>query len=96
MEQLNIMATYLDGMEGGKHNSDSTETKTYKTYNVKIQFEEIEAKDPLDAAKTICRWLLRDNGANDMVYDVVDEQTKEEFTVDLSEDDENAVLPNKK
>jgi hypothetical protein len=29
-----------------------------------------------------------------MVYDVMDEETGEKFTVDLSEDDEDAVLPN--
>ena len=88
------MATYLDGMDGGKHNSDETEVSIEpKTFDVSVRFTDIQAKNPLEAAKTIAKWLLED--ANQVVYDVVNEQSKETFTVDLSCDDEDAVLPNK-
>jgi hypothetical protein len=88
------MATYLDGMDGGKHNSDNTEVSIEpKTFDVSIRFTDIQADNPLEAAKKIAEWLLEDR--NCVVYDVIDEQTKEAYTVDLSCDDEDAVLPNK-
>jgi len=35
------MATYLDGMEGGKHNSDNTETSiSPKTFKVSLTFDD--------------------------------------------------------
>lgn len=89
------MANYLDGMEGGKHNSDDTETNIpIKTYTVSVTFTDMVAKNPLDAAKKACKWLLENEDAKNMIYDVEDEETKEKFTVDLSEEDEDAVLPN--
>lgn len=86
------MATYLDGMEGGKHNSDNTETKPVKTFTVSVTFTDMAAKNPLAAAKKARKWLLEDGDT--MIYDVTDEDTNQKFTVDLSEEDENAVLPN--
>lgn len=61
-------------------------------YKVVLQFECIEAENPLGAAKEILKWI--ESGAHRMTYDVIDEETDEAFTVDLSEDDEDAVLPN--
>ena len=43
-------------------------------------------------AKTIAKWC---KDANTFTYDVVDEETGEAFSVDLLENDEDAVLPNK-
>ena len=89
------MATYMDGMEGGKHNSDNAEAKSnFKTFTVSITFTDLPAKDPLGAAKKACKLLLQNNDAENLVYDVEDEETGEKFTVDLSADDEDAVLPN--
>lgn len=86
------MATYIDGME--KHNSDNIEATTIiKTFEVSITFTDMVANNPLDAAKKACRWLLENNDAKNMTYRVIDENSGEGFTVDLSEDDENAVLP---
>lgn len=65
-----------------------------KSYTVSVSFQGLDAENPLEAAKLACKWLLEDNDAENMIYDVVDEETNEVFTVDLSEDDENAVLPN--
>lgn len=86
------MATILDGMNGGKHNSDNTEhVDNMQTYSVSLTFTDIQADNPLEAAKTILKWLV---DAETMIYDVEDELTGNKFTVDLSEDDDNAVLPN--
>ena len=86
------MSNYLDGMNGGKHNSDNTEhVDNTQTYSVSLTFTDIDAKNPLEATKKILNWLSE---ADAMVYDVTNELTLEKFTVDLSEDDDNAVLPN--
>lgn len=86
------MANYMDGMDGGKHNSDNTEhVDNQPTYKVTLTFEGVDAKNPLAAAKKIVEWL---EDANTMTYDVEDELTGNKFTVDLAEDDEDAVLPN--
>lgn len=88
------MATYLDGMDGGKHNSDDIEVKTsIKTFSVSLNFTDVIAKSPLEAAKIVCGWLLEENDAENMIYDVTDEGTNESFSVDLSEEDVDAVLP---
>lgn len=86
------MANYLDGMNGGKHNSDNIEVSTKKSYSVSLTFTDILAENPLEATKKILKWIEGD--ANTMIYDVIDEETNDKFTVDLSEDDEYAVLPN--
>lgn len=91
------MANYLDGIEGGKHNSDNIEVSSNpKSFTVSVTFECVDAKNPLEAAKIVAKWLVEDNDGNafNMVYDVNDEETREKFTVDLSEEDEDAVLPN--
>jgi len=87
------MANYLDGMEGGKHNSDNTEVSiSPKSFKVSLTFEGITGKNPLEVAKTIAKWC---EDANTFTYDVVNEETGEKFTVDLSEEDADAVLSNK-
>ena len=64
-----------------------------KTFEVTLRFQVMEATDPLDAAKKALGWILdQDGGAEDMCYEVKDEETGQEFSVDLSEDDEDAVL----
>jgi hypothetical protein len=62
-----------------------------QTYSVSLTFTDIDAKNPLEATKKILKWLSE---ADAMVYDVTNELTQEKFTVDLSEDDADAVLPN--
>jgi hypothetical protein len=86
------MAKKMYGIKGGK---DNTEARVpIKTFTVSVTFTDMVAKNPLDAAKTACKWLLKDGDAANMIYDVIDEDTENKFTVDLSEDDEDAVLPN--
>ena len=63
-----------------------------KTFTIKLEFTDVIAENPLEAAKIILSWIK--DGAEDMTYDVKDETTEESFTVDLSEEDEDAVLLN--
>jgi hypothetical protein len=87
------MSTYLDGMNGGKHNSDNVEHIDNKpTFEIVLRFTDIDADNPLDAAKKILEWIKDD--ASSMIYEVNNEITNEKWTVDLSEDDDDAVLPN--
>ncbi len=87
------MANYMDGMDGGKHNSDNIEhVDNQPTFTVSLSFQGIDAINPLEAAYTIQQWLEED--AKTMTYDVTNELTGEKFTVDMAEDEENAVLPN--
>jgi len=65
---------------------------TKKSYSVSLTFTDILAENPLEATKKILKWIEED--ANTMIYDVIDEETNDKFTVDLSENDEDAVLPN--
>jgi len=62
------------------------------SYTIVLRFEVVEATNPLDATKQVREWIK--DGADIMIYEVEDEQTQEKFTVDLAEDDEDAVLPN--
>jgi hypothetical protein len=87
------MSNYLDGIDGGKHNSNNVETSiTPKTFEVSLTFTDISAKNPLEATKKILEWIKDD--AEYMIYDVKDEINGSKYTVDLSEKDEDAVLPN--
>ena len=63
-----------------------------KTFHVSVVFDSVSAENELKAAKIVAGWLKND--ATDFIYDVTDEETENKFTVDLSEDDEDAVLPN--
>lgn len=85
------MATILDA---DKHSNEETETTAEaKTFEVVLRFTDILASNPLEAAKTALKWI--EDGASDMIYEVNEETgLKRKYTVDLSEDDENAVLPN--
>lgn len=63
-----------------------------KSYTIRLEFTDVPSDDPLSVAKTIAKLITTD--AFELVYDVIDEETNEKFTVDLSVDDEDAVLPN--
>ena len=65
-----------------------------KQYSITLGgFTAQEGENPLEATKRFVKFLQETN-LNELVYDVEDEVTGEKFTVDLSEDDEDAVLPN--
>jgi GTP cyclohydrolase III len=65
-----------------------------QTYTVSVTFNCMSAKNPLDAAKKASQWLIENEDASKMVYEVMDEKTRFNYTVDLSEFEEDAVLPN--
>lgn len=87
------MAIYGDD----KHNVNEEHIDSTPTFTVKLEFTDIEAKNPLEAVKKILSWIENEDGtggADTFAYDVINEETLEEFTVDMSEED--AVLPNSK
>jgi len=86
------MAIYDPNSNQHSDGSDSEVSVPAKTFTVSITFTDMTAFNPLDAAKKACKWLLEDEDARSMIYDVTDEVTKQKFTVDLGEDDEDAVL----
>ena len=63
-----------------------------KTYTISITFTDQQAKNPIEAVENFIEYLKED--ANMYIYDVEDEESGERFSVDMSEDDENKVLPN--
>lgn len=60
-------------------------------YTIKLEFNGVESSTPLEAVKKVLEWI--EEGANVMTYNVEDENSTEKFTVDLGEEDEDAVLP---
>lgn len=51
------------------------------TFKVIIEFDEIQAETPLEAAKQIAEWMMEDSA---VCYDVINQETKEAFSVDLA------------
>ena len=78
--------------ESNQHSDGSDSEVSRDTYTISITFTDMIAANPLAAAKKACKWLLDDEDARNMIYDVTNETTNQKFTVDLSEDDEDAVL----
>lgn len=62
-----------------------------KEYTVKLEFQLI-GENPLDVAKQMME-ILNIGENQDFVYEVIDKELNESYSVDLSEDDEDAVLP---
>lgn len=58
-------------------------------FNVIWDIEDIEAENPLEAAKKVQEWLRRD----EWQFYVQNVETKEISSVDLQEEDNVAVLP---
>jgi uncharacterized phage-like protein YoqJ len=64
-------------------------------YTVSVTFEDMSAKSPKDAALKAAQWLVENEDAYMMIYDVIDEQTNEKYLVDLSDmDDSTSTIPN--
>lgn len=62
---------------------------TMAKFNVIWDIEDIEAENPLEAAKKVQEWLRRD----EWQFYVQNVETKEISSVDLQEEDNVAVLP---
>jgi hypothetical protein len=66
-----------------------------ETYTVSLTFTDIDSDNPLEAVKRIIGWIKDvDDGIDAMTFDVIGEISNDKFTVDMSEDEEDAVLPN--
>ena len=63
-----------------------------KSYTVSLTLTDQQHENPLIAVKEFVKAIIEDGYV--LIYDVEDEDTGEKFTVDLSEEDEDAVLPN--
>lgn len=63
-----------------------------KSYTISLVLTDQQYENPLEAVKDFLNTIKEDG--HSLIYDVEDEDTGEKFTVDLSEEDENAVLPN--
>jgi len=89
------MATILNA---DQHSNENTETSIESpSFEVILRFEAVDAKDPLAAAKKVLDWIEGNDGmggAAVMIYEVNNELNGNKFTVDLSENDDEAVLPN--
>jgi hypothetical protein len=83
------MAIYGDG----KHDSHNTESNNVATtFKVTLTFEDVLANSPKKAVDKIVKWIKE--GVEDMIFDAENEINGEKWTVDLSEDEEDQVLPN--
>ena len=83
------MAIYGDD----KHNVNEEHVDVKPSFKVTLTFDGIDGKNPLEVAKLIAKWCKKD--ADTFTYDVVSEdENGQAWTVDLSEDDEDAVLSN--
>jgi hypothetical protein len=83
------MAIYGDG----KHDSDNTESNNVATtFKVSLTFEDVMADSPKEAVDKIVEWIKE--GVDKMIFDAENEINGEKWTVDLSEDEEDQVLPN--
>ncbi len=91
-EDTPILIQYGEGSEAEVFLHEISLFDEGQTYTVTLTFEGIDAKDPLSATKQVLKWIQ--DGADKMIYDVENELTGDKFTVDLSEEDEDAVVPN--
>lgn len=62
-----------------------------KTFKIVWEIE-LDANNPLDAAKTALNWIQEQSSQAHQFY-VQEENSKELFSVDLDEEDQDAVLP---
>lgn len=76
----------------------ANEKSTGQWFTINLELESFDAKTPLEAVQEALRLMLEwedgKQSCEGMIYDVTDNITGEKFTVDMSEDDENKVLPN--
>lgn len=83
------MAIYGDG----KHDSDNTESNIVATtFKVSLTFEDVMANSPKEAVDKIVEWIKE--GVEVMIFDAENEINGEKWTVDLSEEEQDQVLPN--
>jgi hypothetical protein len=76
---------------------EGEETPTGQRFTVTLELESFEAQTPIEAVKEILRLMLEHEDGKQacegMIYVVTDNLTNKKVSVDMSEDDENKVLP---
>ena len=76
---------------------EGEETPTGQRFTVTLELESFEAQTPIEAVKEILRLMLEhedgQQACEGMIYVVTDNLTNKKVSVDMSEDDENKVLP---
>ena len=88
------MAIYGDE----KHNVEMERIDSKTTFTVKLEFTDLEAKNPIEAVKEVLSLIQNEKGINaieSFVFEVTNEETLEEFVFDLSEYEENLIVPKK-
>jgi hypothetical protein len=85
------MAIYGDE----KHNVEMERIDSKTTFTVKLEFTELEAKNPIEAVKKVLSLIQNENAIESSVFEVTNEETLEEFVFDLSEYEENLIVPKK-
>jgi len=74
------------------------EVPTAQRFTVTLELESFSAQTPLEAVQECLRLMLEhedgQQACEGFIYDVTDNITGEKFTIDMSEDDEDKVLPN--
>lgn len=72
-------------------------TPTAPSFGIRLELESFNAKTPLEAVKEALRLMsdMEDGkpAYEGFIYDVTDNLTGKRYTVDMSEDDEDKVLP---
>jgi len=81
MDYLNNYCSNLKLLDPSEH-----------TYEISLTFTDIQENSPLEAVKKIIGWI-KDDGVDDMIFEVRNEMTDEKVTVDMSENENDAVLP---
>lgn len=71
---------------------DSDESTGLSHFTVRLEIPQILASSPLEAVKEMIKWIQ--DGVDEMVFDVKNDSTGKKFTVDMSEEEGEQVLPN--
>ena len=73
------------------------EQSTSQRFTITLELESFEAQTPIEAVKEVLRLMLEHEDGQQvcegMIYVVTDNLTNKKVSVDMSEDDENKVLP---
>lgn len=77
--------------------SEASDEQVGQHFTVTLELESFEAQTPIEAVKEILRLMLEHEDGKQacegMIYVVTDNLTNKKVSVDMSEDDENKVLP---
>ena len=77
--------------------SEVSDEQVGQRFTVTLELESFEAQTPIEAVKEVLRLMLEyedgKQACEGMIYVVTDNLTNKKVSVDMSEDDENKILP---